>query len=523
MKACGFHCGLCLLIISGCISEEKQVESTTEITFAPFEVPESAPRPEADEPIERYVARWNAWVDSIPEDQRVRHAVERANDQLVEKLQQIPDTPEGFDSWSALDLARPGFLWEEAGEVYESISPELDQMRELVKRNAIAIRLDSDLYDDEGNHFIVYASSVRPAAAALRGRIRYLVLAGRASETVDDVHAIIETHRLMLESPMLVGWLNRSGVQSVACSIIEQTLAIDPDAYTDEQLAQFQDHLISWIDQNMTRIIKVEEYFEILQLRDLYSESVDGELSEEATKMVLEEYARATMFRRILELPLFLETETVNKITTIEFAPLDQQIDFLKEYNEALIADFMAYPPTVQRSHVKQFLDDLQTNRDAVSFVPALMYKQMSETLAGTHILHEVEVRSAIVVLAIHRHRLATGDWPGSLEDISFEHIRVDPVDLHTDEVFNYAIIEGNPLLWSGGPDRDNDGGFSAVPFMETIPSQPDEEYSTNPVRSWFTFDEWETLSDDEQAKYDGDWILFPPADSDRWGNEQGY
>lgn len=523
MKACGFHCGLCLLIISGCISEEKQAESTTEITFAPFEVPESAPRPEVDEPIERYVARWNAWVDSIPEEQRVRHAVERTNDRLVEKLQHKSDAPEGFDAWWALDLARPGFLWEEAGEVYESIAPELDQMRELVKRNAIAIRLDSDLYDDEGNHFIVYASLVRPAAQALIGRVRYLTLAGRAKETVEDVGAIINTQRLMMESPMLSGWLSWIAVREAAGDTLQKTLAIDPDAYTDEQLAQFQDHMVGWIDQDMALNLKAEEYFEILQLRHLYSESVDGELSEEATQIVFEEYARATMFRRILELPLFLETETVNKITTIEFAPLDQQIDFLKEYNKALIADFMAYPPTVQRSHVKQFLDDLQTNRDAVSFVPALMYKQMSETLAGTHILHEVEVRSAIVVLAIHRHRLATGDWPGSLEDISFEHIRVDPVDLHTDEVFNYAIIEGNPLLWSSGPDRDNDGGFSAVPFMETIPSQPEEEYSTNPVRSWFTLDEWEALSDDEQAKYDGDWILFPPADSDRWGNEQGY
>lgn len=523
MRACGFHCGLCLLIISGCISEEKQAESTNEITFAPFEVPESAPWPEADEPVERYIARWNAWVDSIPKDQRVGHAVERANDRLVEKLNQIPDTNEGFDSWSALDLARLGFLWEEARGVYESIAPELDLMQELTKRDAVAIRLDVDLYDDEGNHFIVYTSSVRPAAAALRGRIRYLVLADRAKETVEDVRAMIDSHRLMMESPMLTGWLSRIAVQSVVGSVIKQTLAVDPDAYTDDQLAEFQEHLISGLNQDMTPIVNAEEYFEILQLRDLYSESVDGDLSEESTQLVLEEYARATVFQQTLGMPLFLESETVNKITTIEFAPLDQQINILKEYNGALIADFMAYPPTVQRSHVKQFLDDLQTNRDAVSFVPALMYKQMSEILAGIYVLHEVEVRSAIVVLAIHRHRLATGDWPESLEDISFEHIRVDPVDLHTDEVFNYAIIEGNPLLWSGGPDRDNDGGFSAVPFMETITSLPDEEYSTNPVHSWFTLDEWETLSNDEQAKYDGDWILFPPADSDRWGNEQGY
>ncbi len=108
--------------------------------------------------------------------------------------------------------------------------------------------------------------------------------------------------------------------------------------------------------------------------------------------------------------------------------------------------------------------------------------------------------------------KLPHGDWPESLEDISFEHLGVDPIDMHTGEIFNYALIVGEPLLWSGGPDRDNDGGFAVESYMEQWPTEPYGEYSINPVRSWFTLDQWDAMSEEDQAKYDGDWILMRRA-----------
>lgn len=384
-------------------------------------------------------------------------------------------------------------------------------MRELAYRDAITVRLESNTEERIADQLVFHSSTVRRAATGLADRVRYMALAGRASETFDDVLALFEIKRLMMESPMLTGMLTANATRATAWNAIKQTLAIDPDAYTDDQLAKLQESLAQWIDEDMAPIIQTEEYFTILRLRDLYSETIDGKLSEEKFQMILEEYATTAMFRQILGLPLVFGMEKGKKRLAIEFAPLDQQIAMLKEFNTAFIADLKAYPPMVRTSHLKQLANDLRINKDAVSFLPAFQFIGLNETLVGMNILNAIEARSTIIVLAIHRHRLATGGWPESLEEISSEHLRVDPIDLHTDELLNYAIIDARPLLWSGGPDGDNDGGFAVRLVMEQSPIDSEEEYSVNPVSKWFTLDEWDALSEYEQGQYDGDWILFPP------------
>ncbi len=513
-------CALSLLAASGCSSTQHTAEQPVEI--APFDVPTSAPRPEADEPIERFVARWNAWADSVPEDQRVGDAIEQANNRMIEKLKQIPDLYEGYDACTVTYMATPGdFLWEEAGRIYESMAPELDLMRELVQREAIGVQLDPHEVADPLYSMLMYSSPVSSAAYALGVRVRYLVLAGRAQESVDDVRAIFESQRLRLESPGLLGWLGAGAIRDLAWNTLNKTLVVDPDAYTDDQLAEFQDRLVNWVDEDMTPMVKAEEYFGILGLRDLYLESIDGNLSEEATQMIVEEFGAIAGFRVAVDLSPVFGMEKGYKLSKIEFAPLDQQIVMLKEYNAALIADYKAYPPLVCTSHFKLLANDLSINKDTISFLPAFQFTGLNDILASVNILDTIEVRSTIIILAIHRHRLATGEWPKSLEDISSEHLRVDPIDMHTGDPFGYTVMNNRPRLWSGGPDGDDDDGTSVKPVMKKSPIEPYDEYEVDPVRTWFTLDQWDALSEEDQAKYDGDWILYPPKWKDRWGNEE--
>lgn len=518
--------GICALALSaaiGCSSTQHATEQSVEqsVEIAPFDVPTSAPRPEADEPIERFVARWNAWVDSVPEDQRVGDAIEQAGERLRDKIIEFPLTPEGYDGWWALDLAKPGFLWEEARVLYDSMAPELDLMRELAYRDAITVRLVLHTEESVSDQLIHHSSTVLRAASGLAGRVRYMALAGRASETFDDVLALFEIKRLMMESPMLTGMLMASATRGTAWNTIEQALAIDPDAYTDDQLSILQDRLAEWVDEDMEPIFRSEEYFTVLQIRELYSDSVGGRLSEEATQGFLEVYASMAILSKALGHPIVFGFDPAKKRAKIEFAPLDQQIAMLKASNDAFIADAKAYPPMVVESHLSRLANHLRTNHDAVAFMPSLQLASMYGSLLSTHVLYDIEARAAVIVLAIHRHRLATGDWPESLEEISSEHLRVDPIDLHTGEIFEYGLYAGQPWLWSGGPDGDNDYRVAVRSVMEKSPLDPDEEYEVNHVRSWFTIGEWDALSEEDQAKYDGDWILFPPDESDQWGNEE--
>jgi hypothetical protein len=95
-------------------------------------------------------------------------------------------------------------------------------------------------------------------------------------------------------------------------------------------------------------------------------------------------------------------------------------------------------------------------------------------------------------ILEIHRHRLATGDWPATLADLPDQAVTLDP---YTAKPFGYAVSNGRPKLWASGIDRDNDDG---------------RPYQGSPNK-WFSLDEWSMLSEPQRLTYDGDIVLFPP------------
>lgn len=511
-KALAFYTGLFLMVVTGCDSANEQVESTAQALIAPFDVPTSAPRPEAGEPIERFVTRWNAWVDSVREDQRVGNAIEQANERLIEKLHQIPDTPEGYDAWWALDLAKPGFLWEEAGEVYKAISPELDMIRDLAHRDAIAIPLDLDSEDDVLYALTLYASAMRGAMMGLAGRVRHLVLAGRAQESIEDVIAIFEMQRLVEESPMMVGYLTAMACKNFAWSTVLKTLSVDSDAYTDEQLSVFQGYILDWVEPDVSQMLKTEEYFGIFNLQEVCTPS--GEFSAEMTQAVIELYRDDAGLYQAFDDTTRVDVSNLSS-STARFAPLEDQVAMLQRMTTLLIEDIESYPPTQRALGINQLVFQLIVDGDSVAYLPALQITKTNGLTVSIVRKSTIEARAAVVLLAIHRHRIAAGRWPETLEEIALEHMHIDPIDLHTGKPFGYKIVDRAPFLWSGGPDRDDDNGYIYGPF-----NHPDGTLAKL-TTSWFTLDQWDAMGENEQEKYNGDWILFPPNQSSMWGNEE--
>ncbi len=109
------------------------------------------------------------------------------------------------------------------------------------------------------------------------------------------------------------------------------------------------------------------------------------------------------------------------------------------------------------------------------------------------------------VAVALEQYRRAHGDWPSSLEELVPRLLAVVPPDRFDGEPLRYVMVDGQPVLYSVGADRDDDGGRPAI-FAET--GEPDPDAATK----WVAPSELEA----ERASGDlpdGDWILWPPPE----------
>ncbi|MFK7884428.1 MAG: hypothetical protein AB8F26_09645 [Phycisphaerales bacterium] len=113
-------CVLLGLLPSGCAESP-----SPPVVIEPFEVPTEPPLPEPDEPGERFVARWNAWVATLPPESIGRTLVRQSMDEFRE----IRDAAAlgDWDVWTAMDLSRPDYEdWETTVALFEMLGPQFD-------------------------------------------------------------------------------------------------------------------------------------------------------------------------------------------------------------------------------------------------------------------------------------------------------------------------------------------------------------------------------------------------------------
>jgi len=105
--------------------------------------------------------------------------------------------------------------------------------------------------------------------------------------------------------------------------------------------------------------------------------------------------------------------------------------------------------------------------------------------------------------IAIHRHRVRTGDFPAAAEMIDASIPSRIPPDRFTGDPMAYRLTDGGPLIYVTGPDRDDDGGRPISPQRRGDNTGIVDADDFFPVA--------------ENRRPDGDWVLFPPdAHADR-------
>lgn len=121
--------------------------------------------------------------------------------------------------------------------------------------------------------------------------------------------------------------------------------------------------------------------------------------------------------------------------------------------------------------------------------------------------------------IALELHHRRHGQWPESLDALVPMILPEIPVDPFTGTPMTYRLIDGQPVVYSVGNDRDDDGG--APPITRTGLRQYDA------AAIWIPADVVAALkaAGDDQADFDvparfrrssladGDWILWPRPD----------
>ncbi len=104
---------------------------------------------------------------------------------------------------------------------------------------------------------------------------------------------------------------------------------------------------------------------------------------------------------------------------------------------------------------------------------------------------------ASLATIALETYRVEHDEYPMTLQDLIPKYLDALPLDRFDGNPLRYKLTDGQPLLYSIGTDRDDDGGRHVDNASE-----------------WFTPDEAQSArrGDPHAAPVpDGDWILYPP------------
>lgn len=503
--------------------------------------PSPPPTLQPDETASAFIKRWNEWAYATDPDQQLRKNLQAANDAAWNELRTVG---ERFNVYWPLDtITEPGH-WTAAQMAAERIAPHTASIRELATRAYLAkpfqgpegeaarrAELEAAWSDQQRmnreepalprewpplptNSLEMYfiASDLAPelftAGSHLRKELRYALHLANFGLATRNLMAHIDLARLASERPgMTLAFSHELHVTSG----ISQLLSRDPRRLRDGALQTLQSALLEYWERR-TPIVHASRFEERIYAELLptwFDPDQPNRLSERGQAFASHIFPGPPHPVSMNTSQRFLFKS--NASTDQAFAPANEQARIVQAIGEAFTSDTTTPWHSIEFLESERMFKRLAEADHDGRLTPALSRFIYYDALLQLEFSAEIQLRSTLTLLGIHRHRAITGAWPATLADIDPAVMRFEPVDPHSGQPFGYAVIDDQPTLWSAGPDRDND---DARPIPEP-PALPEGELPRVPSLAWFTLNEWAALPPEVQAEHDGDILLFPPPTRD--------
>lgn len=451
------------------------------------------PVPMIEESFPAYTERWNAWLDSIPHDELRYAEVLRINRMCYEaagrdfpSLQPDPTRSEqDFRTSKEFVKSHPELakaIREMPGSPHLGASPygEDAAMYQSHRRemgfeiNPIADPLNTPL------------DILLPQISDLDRLIRIAVLdayvaidENDASRSIASIRAAMELIECLEEPPTFVGYQVQLARFVLVSTAVEHILR--SGSLTDDQLLELQRSIdVEFIP------IDAATRFELWVARQtiewIFADaSVDGFL----TTFGLSRWYEIDSMMRWDRDPFAFTARAFGTAT------IQQHRRAVDRLWDAAVLDLENYRKSAAVSHYERVSSELLDQR---RFGPlrTILSNAHPYTMRRRLSRGEVRIGSTQLAIATHRHKARHGEYPASLDTIDRDLITADPIDVYTGDPLLYRLTESGPLIYSAGPDRDDDGAAKET-------EDP----------SWMPLDELREILATHPDSIDGDIILF--------------
>jgi hypothetical protein len=443
-----------------------------------------------------FLAEFNERYEGVPESDKAWPLYKQAIILQIgyQKLDPMNSKTYSYPGWSD---------WDAAKERVAALAPALELIRQGARKPVNGKALS--LYDDPDISNAVAASGgfvpapgnpedeplwmamlviddlsyLRRMAMDLRLDTFDAIEEGQPERAVEDIEAMLGLAAHAGESETVLNQLVSIAIESLACGTVAMVLNQYPQAFTEADLARLQEAFMTigldggGDDGSLARIpvrLSMERAYYEDMIQRVYSDDGkgDGHMTLEGTGLVLvplpglvtvvlaesrkeavETYDES--YERFIELARMQPFERGDDIEQMQAEQAEYEANGFLQARQPLGSMVTNWPMMIRA------LDRINTERDA-----------------------------AITVIALHRYRLADGDFPAALDELVPKFLPTLPLDPMDGKPLRYRLKVSGPVLYSIGADGFDGGGVKAEEEQDAYPSaeRPD----------------------------DGDWVLYPVA-----------
>ena len=349
---------------------------------------------------------------------------------------------------------------------FEGRRAVLDQITEAARRP----RAQHDLrYADGPNALLPHLAIHKSMAGKLRTRSAARVAAGDTAGAAEDIDTILRLAELTGEDPVLIGYLVRVAIQSIAFSAFwDGTLQ---HAWSDAQLAAFQQRFEGLKQRDsLVKAFRGERLFG----KTCFELMREGRLDPDTLGAMESDESGNSFGWGLVPRAWLLQNQAYHSKV------LDQVVGALQRCDpERGIASKGSIWET---ERVEQTVFNTAGRR----FHPyRILTHLLLPGLAKVHAKADRSLttsRLAITVAGLERHRLATGTYPKSLGDLVPKWVPAVPLDPMDGQPLRYRLnADGTFTVYSVGPNHADDNGAFESQLGQDLdwvwpPNHPTEE-----------------------------------------------
>ena len=460
------------------------------------------PTPVLGDSVQSYLARYETWLGTISEE-----------DQSWDGLERLFAEVETLIAKSALTDDPEDEHWEESAAFVRDHPELVKQIAELSDRPHIGLPIEvlwtEDVIDVDAPPSMQISL---PHLGMLVRSTRILAVDAIIAESIGDRTRVLRDLRAIQQlAPRAIH----------ANSMIEHLVAIALNSKLTELTLSDQLRLEEWDAKELALLSEILDGIEVFkdaekltsfehwgmhQLLDwLYQDSQDGRLTEAgATKFVIMIKRFDGMLEPVDQDPDEVSWWLMQLLISNQVLPVGTLRDASDKFITAVRVDMNTEPWEMRSFRSDELIDSWMSRGDLdLRYAPISVSAPSFFKFYNRAVSAQAVDSAARLLVELHRHRSEHGSFPAALLDLDPELLGSGYIDPFSGSSLRYQFVDGHPMIYSVGPDRNDDDGDEML----------DEFGDPKAWPQFIPLDDLESMHAAERKAIDGDWILYPPAE----------